>query len=415
MADPTSKGMGQFSYTALDANGKTVCGKLDAGSRGEAYKALESRRLTPVQVKSAEDRDDHVSKTQSSGSVRLRRVQLILFTEELADLLDAGLQLQQALSIMVERQQHPAIKKVSGLLRDSLRDGSTLAVALRDASPSFDELYCNLVAAGEASGSLTKILKRLANSLTILHELQMRVVQAMIYPAFMILACIGLIVVFMVVLVPQLTTLLTSTNQELPKPTQMLIAMSGGFVTHWWRILLGIVGALILFQVIKALPAGRLWWDRLKVKIPLFGPVMACRYFAAFSQGLANLVGNGVPLLSGLKLMVKATSNRFYRMRLQQVVQKVEEGDPFSIALRQVRAFPMLLVDLTAVGEQTGDLGRSFEKAAMRYDKELNTRIARLTAIITPVIIVIMAVVVTIVAYSIVTAIFKSVNGIRAT
>jgi len=342
-------------------------------------------------------------------------VQLILFTEELADLLDAGLQLQQALSIMVERQQHPAIKKVSGLLRDSLRDGSTLAVALRDASPSFDELYCNLVAAGEASGSLTKILKRLANSLTILHELQMRVVQAMIYPAFMILACIGLIVVFMVVLVPQLTTLLTSTNQELPKPTQMLIAMSGGFVTHWWRILLGIVGALILFQVIKALPAGRLWWDRLKVKIPLFGPVMACRYFAAFSQGLANLVGNGVPLLSGLKLMVKATSNRFYRMRLQQVVQKVEEGDPFSIALRQVRAFPMLLVDLTAVGEQTGDLGRSFEKAAMRYDKELNTRIARLTAIITPVIIVIMAVVVTIVAYSIVTAIFKSVNGIRAT
>ena len=407
--------MGQFSYTALNANGKTVRGQLDAGSRGEAYKSLESQRLTPLRVSSSEESEEGVVKRQSTVTVRLGRPQLILFTEELADLLDAGLQLQQALSIMVERQQHPAIKKVSSRLRDSLRDGATLSVALRDASPSFDELYCNLVAAGEASGSLTKILKRLASSLTILHELQMRVIQAMIYPAFMILACVGLIIVFMTVLVPQLTVLLTSTNQELPKPTQMLIKLSGGFIEHWWRILLGVIGAAVLFQVIKSFPTGRLWWDRLKIKIPLFGPVVGARYFAAFSQGLSNLVANGVPLLSGLKLMVKATSNRFYRSRLQQVVQKVEEGDAFSLAMRQAKAFPMLLVDLTAVGEQTGNLGRSLEKASKRYDKELNSRIARLTAIITPVIIIIMAAVVTVVAYSIVTAIFKSVNGIRAT
>ena len=150
------------------------------------------------------------------------------------------------------------------------------------------------------------------------------------------------------------------------------------------------------------------------MKFPLFGPVFATRYFATLSQGLANLVKNGVPLLSALKLMTRATTNRYYRQRLQAVTRLVEDGESFSVALQKTKGFPMLLVDLTAVGEQTGDIGRSLEKAAIRYDKELNGKITRLTSMITPVIIVIMAVLVTLVAYSIVSAIFKSVNGIRS-
>lgn len=403
-----------FVYTALDAGGKTVKGQVDVSTRGEAYKRLQEKRLTPVSVRASDDLEAAQARSKARGTVRLGRAQLILFTEELADLLDAGVQLQQALSIMAERQQNPAVKKVSARVREHLRDGATFSQALRDGSPSFDDLYCNLVAAGEASGSLTKILKRLASSLSILHELQMRVVQAMIYPAFLILACVGLIVVFMTVLMPQLTTLLESTNQKLPAPTQALVDMSQGFAKHWWRILLGLIGAVVAWGILLCVPAGRLWWDYVKVKFPLFGPVFATRYFATLSQGLANLVRNGVPLLSALKLMTRATTNRYYRQQLVKVTQSVEEGEAFSTALRLAKGFPLLLIDLTAVGEQTGDLGRSLEKAAKRYDKELNGRISRLTTMITPVIIVVMAVIVTLVAYSIVTAIFKSVNGIRA-
>ncbi len=406
--------MAQFSYIALDPAGKTVRGRLDVSNRGEAYRSLEDRRLTPVNVRSSDDHEAASAKTRSRAMVRLGRAQTILFTEELADLLDAGVQLQQALSIMAERQQSPAVKKVSARVRENLRDGATFAAALREASPTFDELYCNLVAAGEASGSLTKILKRLASSLTILHELQMRVVQAMIYPAFLISACIGLIIVFMTVLMPQLTTLLGSTNQQLPAATQALVDLSQGFATHWWRILLGLAGVFLLWAGLLCLPAGRLWWDFVKVKFPLFGPVFATRYFATLSQGLANLVRNGVPLLSALKLMTRATTNRYYEQQLRKVTEMVQDGEAFSTALKQAKGFPLLMVDLAAVGEQTGDLGRSLEKTAIRYDKELNGRISRLTAMITPVIIVIMAVIVTLVAYSIVTAIFKSVNGIRA-
>ena len=406
--------MSSFTYTALDPQGKTVKGRLDVGSRGEAYRFLEQRRLTPVQVRSGEDVESSASRSKAKGTVHLGQSPLILFTEELADLLDAGVQLQQALSIMAERQQHAGVKKVSARVRERLRDGATFSQALDEASPSFDDLYCNLVAAGEASGSLAKILKQLGASLTILHELQKRVIQAMIYPAFLIFACVGLIIVFMTVLMPQLTTLLASTNQQLPAATQALVDLSQGFVKHWWRIGLGIIGLIILWGSVLCVPSGRYWWDYLKMKCPLFGPVFATRYFATLSQGLANLVQNGVPLLSALKLMTRATTNRYYRQRLQMVTRRVEDGESFSAALKQSKGFPMLLVDLAAVGEQTGDLGRSLEKAAIRYDKELNGKITRLTSMITPVIIVIMAVLVTLVAYSIVSAIFKSVNGIRS-
>ena len=405
--------MPQFSYTALNPAGKTVRGRLEVSNRSEAYKSLEKQQLTPVQVRSTDDSEEKSNARRGRGTVRLRRTQLILFTEELADLLDAGMPLQQALGIMVERQQHPGIKKISRRIRENLRDGATFSNALRDASPSFDELYCNLVAAGEVSGTLTQILQRLASSLTTMQELQQRVTMALIYPAFMVLGCIGLIVVFMTVLVPQLTTLLTSSNQELPKMTQMLMRLSGSFTKHWWHLLLGLGIGYALFQLMVLMPTGRLWWDRIKVRLPLVGPVMTTSYCASFSQGLGSLVSNGVPLLAGLKLMVKATQNRFYRSRLTKVVADVETGDSFSIALRNSKAFPILLVDITAVGEQTGNLGHSLGKAAKRYDKELNGKIARLTAMLTPIIIIVMAVIVTVVAYSIVTAIFKSVNSIR--
>ena len=235
----------------------------------------------------------------------------------------------------------------------------------------------------------------------------------MVFPAFMRVACIGVIIVFMTVLVPQLTELLSSTNQELPAATRFLISMSEGFAIYWWKILIGVVVSAILFRVTLATRGGRLWWDRVKLRIPLFGPVIATRFYAGFSQALGNLVLNGVPLLAALKLMVQASGNQYLKEKLRRVVSMVGSGDSFSGSLRHAGGFPPLFVDVVAIGEQTGNIGRSLEKAAGRYDKELDNRISRLTSLITPVIIIFMAGIVTLVAYSIVTAIFKSVSGIR--
>ncbi|HUF62924.1 MAG TPA: type II secretion system F family protein [Verrucomicrobiales bacterium] len=409
--------MADFSYTAIDGTGRTIEGRLAAGSRQEVYRQLEERSLTPVEVRgggAAQGEARAESEDSPSGPPRLKRAQLILFTEELADLLDAGVQLQQALAILHGRQQNPSIRKVSLLLREELREGVSFSAALRKVSPSFDDFYCNLVSAGEVSGSLAKILRRLAANLTILYELQTKMLSAMIYPCFLILACILLMVVFMTVLAPQLTNLLASAKQELPLPTRILVDTTAFFSRWWWVFAIAAALGLLSFRSVLVRPAGRLWWDRWKLRAPLFGPILETRFSASFAQGLGALVVNGVSLLPGLRLMTKATGNAYYRNALQKVCDLVGGGDSLAGALKRVGGFAPLLVDLLAVGEQTGTLGRSLEKAARRFDKELDGRIKRLTALISPVIIIFMAIIVTAVAYSIVAAIFQSVSGIRS-
>lgn len=412
--------MPSFSYTALNASGQTVTGSLAVGSKAEAFRRLEAQALTPVKV----DEDakaggkagaaaGNAAKAENAGPVRLKRSQIILFTEELADLLDGGLQIDQALRTMQERQEAAAMRQVAAVLREQIREGSTIAKALKKASPSFDELYCNLVAAGEVSGSLPEILRRLSQNLAVMAELQAKVTQAMIYPAFLIGACAVLMIVFMTVMVPQITDLLGKSGQKLPFATQMLISFNT-FLAQWWWVILAVLTIVGLsFKAYVATPKGLMWWHEAKLKIPLLGPVMATRFYAQFAHSLGSLVGNGVPLLNSIRLVSKISANVFIQSLLTKVTGLVSEGGSLSSSLKKMSWFPLMLVDMIAVGEQTGTLGKSLEKCAGRYDKELDKRIKRMTALISPIIIVFMAVIVGVVAYSIISAVFQSVNGIK--
>ena len=227
--------MPSFDYSALSSTGQTLTGVLQAASRADVFRKLESQTLTPIKVtekKEAQTAKQAAAAKLSLEPVKLKRPQLILFTEELADLLDGGLQIDQALRVMEERQEAVSIRRVSGILREELREGSSVAKALRKASTSFDELYCNLVAAGEVSGSLPSILRRLATNLNVMADLQAKVTQAMIYPAFLVGACIVLMTVFMTFMVPQITDLLSKSGQQLPMVTQILISFSN-FISTW--------------------------------------------------------------------------------------------------------------------------------------------------------------------------------------
>lgn len=409
--------MPSFSYTALNTSGQTVSGTLAVASRAEVFRKLEAQSLTPVKVdeesKAARAAAGAAAKAEANTPAKLKRTQVILFTEELADMLDGGLQIDQALRVITERQEDPALRRVSTILRDQLREGSTVAKALKKASPSFDELYCNLVAAGEVSGSLAPILRRLAQNLTVIAELQSKVTQAMIYPAFLIGACVVLMIVFMTVMVPQITDLLDKNGQQLPLPTQMLISFNSFLAAWWWAILAVIIIVALSFKAYVATPGGLLWWHETKLKLPLFGPVLATRFYAQFSHSMGSLVGHGVPLLNSIRLVSKISANVYIQGLLSRVTGLVAEGGSLSSSLKKVGHFPLMLVDMIAVGEQTGALGKSLEKAAVRYDKELDKRIKRMTAMISPIIILFMAVIVGVVAYSIISAVFSSVNGIR--
>lgn len=406
--------MPAFAYTALTSTGQTVTGSLTVGSRAEAFRQIESQALTPVKVTQEEKSAAAKAKaTADEGPVKLKRAQLISFTEEVADLLDGGLQIDQAFRVMQERQGSPALRRIATTMRNELREGSTVAKALRKASPSFDDLYCNLAAAGEVSGSLPSILRRLSTNLAVMADLQAKVTQAMIYPAFLVGACVVLMVVFMTFMVPQIMDLMGKNGQQLPAATQLLINFNNFMGHWWWAILIAITAIFLTFRGYISSPAGRLWWDETKLKLPLFGSIMSMRFYAQFAHSLGNLVTNGVPLLNSIRLVSKISANVFIQELLAKVTSLVSEGAPLSTALRKVGSFPLLLADMIAVGEQTGQLGKSMEKCAIRYDKELDKRIKRMTAMITPIILVFMAIMVGTVAYSIVAAIAQSVTGIR--
>lgn len=407
--------MAVFAYQALRPDGERVSGQLEAQSRAEAYRKLDLQNLQPVTMEAGEGSSSKTSvdNAQLGGPVHLTRAQVISFTEELSDMLDAGLQLESALRIMEGRTELSGIKEATIALRQKVRDGVNFSVALRSVSPSFGDLYCNLVAAGELSGALPQLLRRQSSYLVAVEELQSKVKSALIYPAFIFGAGMILMVVFMTWLLPQLVVLISKTDGTLPLPTRILIGISDFFGHYWWAVIGG--AALVIFTFVKFISTegGKLWWDRVKLKLPLFGPVMMARLYTQFCHTMANLLGNGVSMLNALRLTHKAAGNTHFQAVLYRAIDSVAEGGALTQALRRVKELPALMIDILAVGEQTGDIAGAFAKAGNRYEKELNKKITRLTELIQPVVIIAMALLVGLVAYSIIAGIFQSVNGLN--
>jgi type II secretory pathway component PulF len=408
--------MPSFLYEAMSRAGERVRGELVAQSRAEAFRKLDQDRLQPIKIQEKDGATGSVpsvDQPQPLTKVRLSRAQVILFTEELSDLLDAGLQIEQALRVMAARKELSKIKQIAVSLRQRVREGSSLSNALRQASSSFGDLYCNLVSAGEISGSLPQLLKRQAAFLVTMDDLQKKVVSALIYPAMIFVLGLGLIFLFMTYLVPQMTVLFEKTGKNVPFLTRLLIDTSAFFSHYWWAILASVVLAGFGFLQLIRHPRGKKWWHRVQLKIPVVGAVLRGRFYAQFAQTLSNLVGNGLPLLNALQLMRGATLNEHWRRSLTDVTDYVGEGGAFSRGLQRLSDFPSLFIDMVAVGEQTGDLAKALDKVGKKYDKELNIRIQRLTSMVQPVIILVMAGMVGIIAYSIINGIFDAVSGLQ--
>ena len=425
-----------FAYKALASNGSVSTGEIDAADRPEALRMLDKKGLQPVNLKEtaaavtakktsgnakAKADDAKASKDKAEaketaipdGPIKLKRAEVVLFTEELSDMLSAGLQLEPALKSMESRQELGNLKAVSFKIRQIVRDGVNFSVALKKVSPSFGPLYCSLAAAGEASGALDDILKRQAHYLKTLAELQARLILAMIYPAFLVVAGIGVSIVFVTTLIPQLTSLIKSSGGEIPLGAAILIGVSG-FLSKWWLVmLLTIIASLIFFKAWKDNEANKPAWDRIKLRLPLVGPVITSRFYVQFLETMANLVGNGLPLLRALELSRDATENRSLRLELNKVIDQVGDGRSFSKALIRNGAFPPLLIDMISVGEQTGKIDQSLRRAAERYDKELDKDLQRIMALVMPVVLIIMAGLIGTMAYLMITSIFQTMQKMK--
>jgi type II secretory pathway component PulF len=237
---------------------------------------------------------------------------------------------------------------------------------------------------------------------------------ALVYPSIVFSAGIVLLIIFMTVLLPQLTQLLKRTEQKLPLATQVLIGTSEFVGHYWWAIILFLAAVGAAFHFWTRSPEGRMTWARVSLQIPLLGKVLRGRFYAEFSQTIATLVSNGVTLLNALTLFERATSNVYIRRILVRLADRVGEGSSLSSAMRAVTFFPPELIDMITVGEQTGNLAGSLERSAKRYDREFSNHIAQVTNLIQPITILVVALFVGLVAYSMITGILTSVSGLKS-
>jgi type II secretory pathway component PulF len=415
--------MAVFAYQGTSSRGEKLAGELEASTRSEALRKLAMDRIQPLTLVAKADMvipakgSRILGKGKAAGpitgGISLNNAQVIMFTDELADFLHSGLQLEPALQLMENRDEHSPVKNVSRFLREKVRDGTNFSEALKLASPDFDELYCNLVAAGEVSGALAPLLRRQAVHLVAMQELRSRVKLALIYPTALVLAGSAAMVVFMTYLVPQMTKLFAKTGSAMPLPTYLLITMSNATHKYGLYVAVAIALATVGFLAIIREPNGRRWWDQAKLKLPLLGSLLSASFYTQFCQTMSNLLQNGLPLLTAIKLTGGATSNVFYRSLLIRITDLVGEGASLTRAMKSVGQFPANLRDLVKVGEQTGDLGGTMEKIGERYEKLIQNRIDRIMSIVPLVIIAVLGLMVLLIAWSMLSGIFQAMHGLE--
>ena len=414
--------MPQFSYRARNSQGELVEGVLDCADRAVAIQQIELQRCIPVRIEllGAEPKGPKVVRPPAGGrleastqNLKIPHGQLLIFTEQLAHLLKAGMTLDEALSILEKRLKQPRVQQMTHSLHQSLIDGRSFSQALSEMPRIFQPLYVNLVAAGEASGALPQILLRLVKHLMQAKDLRDRVQQALIYPAFLALAGAVLVTIFITFMVPQLSGFMAQTGGALPLPTRILLQIHHAITSYWWVGVLAAVGLIVAFRALVRSEEGRVGWDRFRLLIPGYGRVIRHRYYAQFARTLGTLMENGVPLLRSLDLVTEIAGNRFLEVKLGEVRKAVIDGTTLSAALQEQKMFPDLFTDMMAVGEQTGHFAETMQAIADVYERELDRSVGVISQLIPPIIIVVIAVVVGLIVFSILSAVFEMTHSLQ--
>jgi len=408
----------EFAYRARNAQGNLVEGVLDCPDRAVAIRQIELQQCIPIRIDlvGAEpkiSRRDVLAAAPASQSLKIPYGQLLVFTEQLAHLLQAGMTLDEGLSILEKRLKQPRVQQMTHALHQALIDGRSFSQSLSEFPRIFPPLYVNMVAAGEASGALSQILLRLVKHLMQAKDLRDRVQQALIYPAFLALAGAILITVFITFMLPQLTGFMSQTGGALPLPTRILVHIHHAITGYWWIGALLAVGVVIGFRAFVRTDEGRTTWDRFRLVIPGYGRIIRHRHYAQFARTLGTLMENGIPLLRALDLVTEIASNRFLELKLNEVRRAVIDGATLSVALQEQRLFPDLFTDMMAVGEQTGHFAETLQAIADVYERELDRTVAVISQLIPPVIIVVIAVLVGFVVYSILSAVFEMTHSLQ--
>ena len=403
--------MPTFQYKAKTRAGELVSGSLAAGDRRSALAELSKLGFFPLSVDSSEPEPGATGKGDRSRH-RVKSRDVLMFTQQLSSLLKSGMSLSQALGTLERRSQRRALGAVLGELRNGIVQGETLSDSLAKHPRLFSRFFVNLIKAGEASGSLDEVLLRLGKHQEQMAEVREKVIGALIYPLIIVGVGICTIMFFMLVMVPRFSSMFKEMGAAMPLPTRALIFISDKFVAYWWIGALVVVVAVTVYRIRARTPEGKLALDVLRLRLPVFGAILMANALAQFARTLATLLENGVPVLTALQIVEDTMTNQVIANELREARTRVTDGTSISQPLSKGKVFPPLLIDMLAVGEESGEVVPALKNIADAYEQELSRMLKIFTTLLEPVIIIIMAVVVGGIVMSILMAVFSITSGI---
>ncbi|OLE15083.1 MAG: pilus assembly protein PilC [Gemmatimonas sp. 13_1_20CM_3_60_15] len=397
--------MATFTYTARAFNGDLRSATIDAASRDDVIAQLRKQRLSVVKI------DQGSSAKVGRGSIKTRDV--VIFTRQFSTMINSGLPLVQALTILAEQTDNKALAEVTKKVVFDVESGNTVADALSKHPRAFTNLYVNMVAAGEAGGILDTILMRLATFLEKNDALVRKVKGAMIYPAVIMSVAAIAVVVLLIFVIPVFENMFASVGLPLPLPTRIVIGASRFLKGYWWMVLAVAVSGAYLFKKYYATSNGKLAIDRLMLKMPVLGDVLRKSAVSRFTRTLGTLISSGVSILEGLEITAKTAGNRVIQDAIMDSRASIAGGDTIAQPLQKSKVFPPMVISMIAVGEQTGGLDEMLSKIADFYDEEVDAAVSNLLSLLEPIMIVFLGVIVGGMVVAMYLPIFDMINAVQ--
>ena len=387
--------MAKFKYTAIDASGKQVSGKIDAPNDAQARAKLAAQNLIVSSL--AEDGfslGKKSSKKSAGYNKKISGEQLMIFTRQLATLLQAGLPLLRAIQILTDQEKNPAFKTALQNISENIQGGNSLSDALSQYPRMFDRLYINMIRAGEAGGVIDTVLDRLAMFQEKAMKIRKKVKSAMVYPTVVISVAFVIVWVLLTFVVPSFQKMIASQGGTMPPLTQFVMDLGNGLRDHWFLTIIAIVAVISGLRFIFRNSKTKAVLDRFVFKVPKIGSFVRIVTVSRFARTFGTLMSSGVPILQAMTITRDTLDNVVLREALDRVHDRVRDGDTLAQPLEQTKVFPPMVCSMVQVGEETGQLPEMLNRVADNYDEEVDNAVGALTSVIEPLLIVFLAVVV---------------------
>jgi type IV pilus assembly protein PilC len=370
-----------FEWEGKDRNGKQVKGEMRASGENQVKAFLRRQGIMPSRIK----------KRRMSSGKGIKAKDIAIFTRQLATMMKAGVPLLQAFDIVGRGNPNPSVTKLLNDIRSDVETGTSLSSSFRKFPLYFDNLYCNLVEAGESAGILDQLLDRLAVYMEKTEALKSKIKSALMYPISVLVVAFAVVAVIMIFVIPSFKQVFTSFGGELPAPTQMVIAMSEFFIAYWFLIFGGLGGGIYFFlQAWKRDERVQAFMDRLLLRMPIFGTLVDKSCIARWARTLSTMFAAGVPLVEALDSVSGAAGNVVYANATIKIQQEVSTGTSLTTAMTNVNLFPSMVLQMCSIGEESGSIDHMLGKAADFYESEVDDMVAGISSLMEPIIIVIL-------------------------